>query len=269
MELTKTIKKLESIYLEKPERVFTMYLNTDPSDPDQQGGEWRIHLKNGLNNFKKYLKTEDSEDELNNFKKVIEQVNNFFNEYELDLQKSVIIFATPTDGLVFAEILQVPVETEFFWEEIAKVDQLIRLHQEYPRVGVILTQKEAIQVVVTELGKCIDTVNYELDLDTEDWRKHPSVNRNHTTMGGSGKSVNIREQFLARFEANRHRWYKSIAPDLDKLAKEDGLEYIYMMGDPEETKDLAKAMNKDIHTFIDKNMLDEKPDKIIKEVHKV
>ncbi len=51
MNIAKEMKKLESIYLEKPNRVFTMYLNTDPADPEQQGGEWKIHLKNGLKKF--------------------------------------------------------------------------------------------------------------------------------------------------------------------------------------------------------------------------
>ncbi|WP_318036126.1 hypothetical protein [Halobacillus salinarum] len=37
MDMYKVIKQLESVHLEKPNRVFSMYLNTDPSDPEQQG----------------------------------------------------------------------------------------------------------------------------------------------------------------------------------------------------------------------------------------
>lgn len=266
MDINKTIKKLESIYLEKPERVFTMYLNTDPSNPDQQGGEWRIHLKNGLHRFKKYLENDSDKDELENFRKVKKMVEGFFNENELDLKKSVIIVATPSE-LVLAEILHVPVETEFFWDDIAKVDQLIKLHQDYPKVGVILTQKEIVKVMETELGRQLDSFTYELDLDTEDWRKHPAVNRNHSTAGAGGQSINLREQFLSRFEANRKRWYKSIAPTLDKLAKDHGYEYIYMIGHHEETHELSQVMNKPINAFVDKNMLDNHHDRVIKAIH--
>lgn len=67
MDLNKEIKKLENIHLEKPQQVFTMYLNTDPSDPEQQGGEWKIHLKNGLNNFEAYLKEDGDSEEKETF----------------------------------------------------------------------------------------------------------------------------------------------------------------------------------------------------------
>lgn len=267
MTIKKTIKKLESLYLETPEKIFTMYLNTDPADPDQQGGEWRIHLKNGLNRFEKYLDTDGNESELKNFQKVKKAVKGFFKENELDLKKSVVIIATP-DEFVYSDILQIPVDTEFFWEEIAKVDQLVRLHQEYPKAGVILTQKEAIRLVETELGKLVDTVVYELDLDTEDWRKHSAVSRNHSSASAtSGKSINLREQFIARFEENRKRWYKSITPMLDKLAKDREWEYIYLVGPHEETHEIKDLMNKPINACIDKNMLDDHHDKVIKAIH--
>ncbi|SDC29632.1 hypothetical protein SAMN05421734_10672 [Pelagirhabdus alkalitolerans] len=262
MNMNKEIKRLESLYLEKPERVFSMYLNTDPSDPEQQGGEWRIHLKNGLQRFEKYLKNDGNKDELENFQKVKKKVKDYVAENELDFAKSVVIFATPDDSVWFAEIFQVPVKTEFFWEEIAKVDQLIQLHQDYPKAGIILTQKEAIRVVETELGRPLDDVLYELDLDTEDWRRHTGPHRAQATVGSGGKSKK-REQFIARFEANRHRWYKSIAPDLDKLAKDHGWDYIYMMGPSEETHELGEEMNKTINAYIDKNMLDQEESKII------
>ncbi|WP_440895005.1 VLRF1 family aeRF1-type release factor [Amphibacillus sp. Q70] len=265
MDINKEIKKLESIYLEKPERVFTMYLNTDPADPDQQGGEWRIHLKNGLQQFEKYLKEDGNQAELDNFCKIKNKVKDFMAENELNLAKSVIIFATPDESIWFAELFQVPVTTELYWEEIAKVDQLLNLYHTYPKSGIILTQKEAVKIIETELGSTLDSYYYELDLDTESWKKHTGPHHAQATVSSGGKSVK-REQFNKRFEANRHRWYKSIAAKLDKLAKDKNWEYIYMVGNQDETQDLAKEMNKPINTFIDKNMLDENEAKIIKTI---
>lgn len=255
MDINKEIKKLESIYLEKPERVLTMYLNTDPTDPDQQGGEWRIHLKNSLQQFEKYLNEDGDTAELENFAKIKEKVKNFIGENETNLQKSVIIFATPDDSIWFSEILQVPVETEVYWEEIARLDQLIEINQSHPKSGIIMTQREAIKIIETELGSQLESYYYELDLDTEDWKQHVGPHLAQTTVGSGGKSVK-REQFNKRFEANRHRWYKSIGGKLDKLAKDKDWDYIYMIGNQDETKDLAGTMNKQINRFIDKNMLD-------------
>ncbi|SEN71415.1 hypothetical protein SAMN04488134_101711 [Amphibacillus marinus] len=266
MDMNKEIKRLESLYLEKPERVFTMYLNTDPADPDQQGGEWRIHLKNGLQNFEKYLKNDVNKEELANFCLIKDKVEKYMREHELELLKSVVIIATPDESIWFAKRFQVPVESEFFWEEIAKLDQLIALHQDYPRSGIILTQKETIKIIETELGQPLESFYFELDLDTEDWRQHTGPHRAAATVGSGGKSTK-RELFNNRFEANRHRWYKSIAAKLDKLAKDHQWEYIYMVGHSEETNDLSESMNKTINHFIEKNMLDKNETHVIKAIN--
>ena len=55
MDINAKLKELESVNRENGNKVFTMYLNTDPADPDQQGGEWKIHFKNGMRNFESYL----------------------------------------------------------------------------------------------------------------------------------------------------------------------------------------------------------------------
>ena len=44
MDLAKQIKQLEHARREGANKIFTMYLNTDPSDPDQQGGKWKINF---------------------------------------------------------------------------------------------------------------------------------------------------------------------------------------------------------------------------------
>ncbi|MFD1038784.1 hypothetical protein ACFQ3N_10330 [Virgibacillus byunsanensis] len=59
MGLCEQIKEFDSVRKEGANKVFTMYLNTDPSDPEQQAGEWKIHFKNGLRNFEKYLEKAD------------------------------------------------------------------------------------------------------------------------------------------------------------------------------------------------------------------
>ncbi|UOQ46998.1 VLRF1 family aeRF1-type release factor [Gracilibacillus caseinilyticus] len=265
MDINKEIKKLEQIYLEKPQRVFTMYLNTDPSDPDQQGGEWKLHLKNGLNSFENYLQEDGDSDEKRNYWAVKEKVEQFMHDNEQELAKSVVIIANADESVWFAHKFQMPVKTEFSWEEQPKLEQLKEMYNQFPETGIILTQKEAIKILDTELGTLKDTKLYEMDLDTEDWREHTGPHGAGVSMGTGGKN-NQQEQFESRFEANRYRWYKSIGSTLDKVAKNRNWQHIYIVGKKDEAEDLVHNMSKEVTDIVPKNMLEHEEMKIINEV---
>src|SRR5690625_5327210 len=51
MSIMEQVNQLENMKSDRSKNVFAMYLNTDPTDPDQQGGKWKINLKNGLQNL--------------------------------------------------------------------------------------------------------------------------------------------------------------------------------------------------------------------------
>jgi hypothetical protein len=264
MDINKEIKKLENVYLEKPQRVFSMYLNTDPADPEQQGGKWKLHLKNGLNSFENYLQMDGDSEEKRNYWAVKEMVEKYMHENEQNLAKSVVIFATGDQSIWFAEKFQMPVETEFSWEETPKLDQIKKMLDQFPETGIILTQKESIKILDTELGNLKDSRLYQLDLDIEDWREHTGPHRAQPSMGSGGKNTK-QEQFEARFEANRYRWYKSIATSLDKLAKDKNWKKIIIVGNKEEAEDLSSNMNKEVTKVIPKNMLEQEKMKVIDE----
>ncbi|MFA9456328.1 VLRF1 family aeRF1-type release factor [Halalkalibacter sp. AB-rgal2] len=265
MDIQKEIEKLEKIYLEKSNKILTMYLNTDRSDPDQQGGEWKIHLKNGLRNFESYLNEVDNEEEKRNYSIVRKKIERYMKENEQSLARSVIIFATADQSVWFAEKFQMPVQTEFEWKEVANTSQLRELHQTFPKTGVILTQKEQVKVLDAELGSLKQSHHFQLDLDTEDWREYLGPHESRATVGSGGKSTQ-QEKFRERFEANRYRWYKSLASTLDRLAKHAGWQNIYVVGDKEETNDLLNHMNKAITDVIHKNMLNHKEKQVLHEV---
>ncbi|MFC7064038.1 VLRF1 family aeRF1-type release factor [Halobacillus seohaensis] len=268
MDLNKEINKLENVHLEKPQRIFTMYLNTDPSDPEQQGREWKIHLKNGLNNFESYLKEGGDSDEKRNFWAVKDKVERFIENNEQQFAKSVVVIASGDDTVWFAERFQMPVKSEFFWEESPVLDQLKEMREDFPKTGLILTQKNQIKCIDANLGMVNDTQLFELDLNTEDWRQHQGPHQADASMGKGGAKSSKQDEFQERFEANRYRWYKSVAPKLDKLAKEYEWERIYMVGDKEELKDLEDNMNKPVDDFVNKNLLDHEEHHVIKDVVK-
>ncbi|WP_047986390.1 VLRF1 family aeRF1-type release factor [Ornithinibacillus californiensis] len=255
MNMKKVIAKLESVYREKPHRVFSMYLNTDPSDPEQRPGDWKIHLKNGLNNFDSYLRADGDSEEKKNFNKIIEKVQQYIQENELNLSKSIVIFATADEEVWFAERYQMPVETSFYWQETVKVDQLSQMYQQFPKTGIILIQKEAIKVIDSELGSVLDTKRFALDLITEDWKEITSPHDEQDTVELSGNHMK-RDELEQRFEANRYRLYKTFATKLDKLAKDKQWDLIYLVGDKKEAQDLMNNMNKPVTDIVHKNMLD-------------
>ncbi|KGX92853.1 hypothetical protein N781_13235 [Pontibacillus halophilus JSM 076056 = DSM 19796] len=265
MDLNKELQKLEQVQMPKPERVLTMYLNTDLADPEQQGGEYKIHLKNAMNNFENYLQESGDKDELKNFRALRDDVEKYMQRYEQDLSKSIILFAS-TDGSIWTALpVQLPVKSEFHWEESPVLDQFKELKKQSPKTGIILVQQQNVKIVEAQLGALEGTKEYELDLDVEDWREKVGPHQANPSMGSGGKSPQ-KDLFDDKFKAHQHRWYKSLAPTLDKMAKDHGWETIYLVGDKEEAEDIQSHMNKPIHEVVNKNLLQYEEHKVIEEV---
>ncbi|MFC2947192.1 VLRF1 family aeRF1-type release factor [Virgibacillus sediminis] len=265
MDLNKELEKLRKIRKEGANKVFSMYLNTDPSDPDQQGGEWKIHLKNGLKNFEQYMEEDGDKEELKNYQQVKQKVEKFVRGNEQNFKKGIVLFATADEEVWFADRVQMPLETEFYWEETPVLDQLSKLSERYPKAGIILVQQNEIKVIDAYLNEIEGTISYELDLDTEDWREKLGPRDGLGTTGKGSTNLQV-DNFRDRFEENKHRWYKKIAPKLDKRAKENEWEKIYVVGEADQAKELKNLLNKPVDEVIQKNMLDHEESKIIKEI---
>lgn len=254
-DIQNIVKDLENVRGSGANKIFTMYLNTDLSDPDQQGGEWKIHLKNGLNNFEHYLKEGNNEEELANYKKIKKKVKKFMDEIERNVMKGVIIVASADEEVWFAERVQMRLENEFEWQESPVLDQLNTLSEKYPRTGIILVQQDQVKLIDTNLNQVEDTAEYELDVEEDTWKVKQGP-RHGRAKQGMGSSNIQRDLFSDRYEANQYRWYKSIAPKLDKQAKDREWKRIFIVGEAPASKTLETEMNKDVEDVILKNMLD-------------
>lgn len=62
------------------------------------------------------------------------------------------------------------------------------------------------------------------------------------------------------------KWYKTVAGKLDKLAKDEDWQKIYIVGETDLAHELERAMNKQVEKVISKNMLGQNEDKIIETV---
>ncbi|MEC1943460.1 hypothetical protein P9E64_20905, partial [Bacillus velezensis] len=63
MAIDSLIGKLKYVMTESPDKMLSLYVNTDMRNPDQQGGEWKIALKTGFRRLKEYLSVSDPEEE--------------------------------------------------------------------------------------------------------------------------------------------------------------------------------------------------------------
>lgn len=260
------IRQLGSVRRDGSNKVFSMYLNTDPSDPEQQGGKWRLQLKNGMRNFEEYLQQDRDKEELRNFQQVKRQVEKFMGEHEQHLQRGVILFATADEEVWYADCIQVRVKTEFYWKETAELAQLENILHDYPKAGIILVQKNEIKVIEANLNRVENTWQFEFDLDKENWHVKQSTTKVGQAASAKQKAGTKKDNFEAKFKANLQRWYKSIAPKLDRLAKDNEWEKTYIMGEKDISSELKNQMHHNVEAIIHKNVLELDESRVLQEV---
>ncbi|MBD1378959.1 VLRF1 family aeRF1-type release factor [Metabacillus arenae] len=262
---SKKIQMLEHLALQKPDKMLTLYLNTDRRNQDQQGGEWKIALKNGLNRLGEYLEISDL-DEKKRFVSIREKIEKYISSREREMPRSIILFASDDSGIWETFEMQNPVETSFYWEEHAVLDQIQDIHQQYPLSAFILLQQNQVKVLETMFGELQKKDYYEYDLDTEDWKKHEGPHHADVTMGSGGGNANKKDHFEERVKANQKRWIKSLGSSLDKKAADRKWEKIVLVGEKSTADLLDASMNKHIHEKIQKNLLHENETKVIEEL---
>ncbi|WP_377891582.1 VLRF1 family aeRF1-type release factor [Alkalihalobacillus sp. R86527] len=260
MLLTEKLNQIKRAQVQKPDKVFTLYLNTDRRDPDRQHGEWKIQLKNGFRNFEDYLKESGNKEEQENFEKVKEKVQDEIDTIEKDLKRGLVIIASSDDQIWFVERTQVPVTTNLYWEEEPQLDQLEQLSNDYPNTGIILVHYDYVRILETELGFLTKSEEYAWDPDEDNWRIYEGTTGSENTPGNG--STAQRELFEDRVKANRERWYKSMASKLDKKSKNRDWEKIYVAGEKEEAEELSKLMNKETE-IVGKNYADKRDDEVL------
>ncbi|WP_018923390.1 VLRF1 family aeRF1-type release factor [Salsuginibacillus kocurii] len=243
--------------------VLSIYLSTDFSQQSQQTGEWKILLKNGLKRLREYIEASGTHEELKTFKKISEQASKQIHDQQVNMHRSVILFAS-ADGDIWTErYLQVPVETEFHWEKHPETTQLETLQKNYPTTGVILVQQRDVVLMDTALGEIRDEVQYSWDLESEDWKEYKGTSAQIRVASGTTDF----DEFQQRFEENRQRWYKSLGSVLDREVKKRKLNEVYLIGSQDSINDLGKHLNTNITNTISKNLFSHPGHEILNHVY--
>lgn len=241
--------------------VLTLYLNTDASSPELNNGEWKIHLKNEIKEMKNYADKDANDEEKKVLKKLLKQFEDRVSELQMDLHKGLVITASADGELWEERNLQVPVTTTLHWEKTPATKQFEAIIQKYPNVAVIALQKTDVRFIETELGDIKEEIAYSWDFESESWLDY----NNDSPPGSRGSG---QDHFERRFNENKHRWYKNIAPKIGKKIKDRGLEGAYLIGSSDLVQAFEENMDKaHLSGVVYKNIGTKKSHEIVNEIY--
>lgn len=261
MSVSEELQTLKDFHCED-RCVLSVYLNTNPADPDQQQGAWKIHLKTGLKRLEEYLNASDDKKELTAFRKAKEKVTAEIEKNQNDLKKGVVIFASGEPELLSVHYVQIAVKTSFHWENHPVIEELQYMLKAYPNSGVIMPSVGNVRILDTAMGYVADDLVYYFDSGLDVWREQKGMNPSGNR-GTGGSHVDDLDQ---RLKENLERFYKSMAGDIDKMKKDRHWDEIHIIGEAESSQSFAAAMNQKPKSVIHKNLNNSTPDKILHEV---
>ena len=259
--LSKELKVLKEFYCEK-RCVLSVYLNTNPGDPQQLNGGWKIHLKNGFKRIEEYLAASEDEEESKAFNelksKVTEEVESNLN----NLSKSVVIFAAVAPELWSVHYVQVPVKTSFHWENQPMTEEMEYMYKAYPEAGIILPSSGEVRILDTAMGSVKEEFTYKFDSSTSKWVKQESDEIVHDR----GKESKTRPTFESLPQNNIKALFKEMANIIEKLKKERGWQEIHVSGETELANAFAETLREKPASCIYKNLNNSKANDVIHQV---
>lgn len=242
--------------------VLSVYLNTNPGDPEQLNGGWKIHLKNGLKRIGEYIEASDDEKELKSYNETKKKVMKEIEDNQNDLHKGVVIFASADPELWSVHYVQVPVKTSFHWENHPAIQEMEYMYKAYPEAGIILPSFGEVRILDTAMGVVKDDLKYRFDPNLETWGEQKDLDPTGEHVIGSS---NI--DFLhAKLRENLQRFYKGMGANVERLKKERGWKEIHVAGEAELANAFAETLTQKPASCIYKNLNNSQPPEIIHQV---
>ncbi|WP_253724427.1 VLRF1 family aeRF1-type release factor [Sporosarcina sp. HYO08] len=245
--------------------VLSVYLSTNPGDPEQLNGGWKLHLKSGLKRIEEYIQASDDPKELKAFKSLREKVTKEIESNMNSLRKSVVIFASANPELWSVHYVQVPVrKTSFHWESHPVTEELEYMYKAYPEAGIILPSFGEVRILDTSMGFVHGELTFEFDPNLEGWaegRRNMSDAHN-TTSGGSTRIDGIEP----RLRENLQRFYKGMGEIVERLKKQLGWDAVYITGEADHANAFAATLRHKPAGTIYKNLNNSKAQDVIHQV---
>lgn len=261
MTLSKELQTLRD-YSSGTRNVLSVYLNTNPGDPEQINGGWDIHLKNGLKQIEKSLSDSQKDDELKYFSSIKKKLLKEIDDNKKYFNKGLVIFASDEPELWSVHYVQVPVKTSFHWEDRPIIEQMEYMYKAYPEAAIVLPSFGEVRILDTAMGVVKDDLTYIFDPNLEVWGELKDMDPDGKHVIGSS---NI--DFLdARLKENLHRFYKGMAANIDRLKKERGWSEVHVSGETEYAIAFSESLREKPASCIYKNLNNSKSAEVIKQV---
>lgn len=261
MSLSKELKVLKDFYCEK-RCVLSVYLNTNPGDPQQLNGGWKIHLKSGFKRIDEYLTASEDAEELKAFHALKKKVTEEIESNQNNLSKSVVIFAAVEPELWSVHYVQVPVKTSFHWENQPMTEELSYMYKAYPEAGIILPSSGEVRVLDTAMGSVKSDSTYDYDTHTGKWNKRELDATSPKQETGS----TIKPTFESRPQNNIKGFYKEMDKVVASLKKAHGWREIHVSGETELANAFAEILREKPASCIYKNLNNSKANDVIHQV---
>lgn len=183
------------------------------------------------------------------FEELREKVEKELDHSEPNLLRSIVIYTEGGGGLFELHYLQVDVENEFVYGDAASVSQLETLDQKFLKTGIVVAQMGIVAVHDTRLGEIDDTLIFELDLDTDNWRKY----QGRSGKGEASSSSQV-DQFDSRIEKQIRRFYRDLSGELAKLHKKYEWSELVLIGHQRTMKLLQDELEIEASRVVNKNL---------------
>lgn len=242
--------------------VLSIYLNTDPADPDQGNDAWKIHLKNGLKELEEMIPSSTNKAELQSFKKIKKKIQKEIEANQTNLNKGIIVFACEDPELWSVHYVQVRLKTNFYWRKKPELEQLYYINKAYPAASIILPAFNEVRIVDTEMGVVNDELVYEFDSGKEEWRQKKGVAYGSVR---SSSATHV-EAFEDRLKENLLRFYKQMGTTIGYLKKEREWKEVHVSGEAEQANAIASSLAKKPDSILYKNLINSKSNQVLHEV---
>lgn len=261
MSISKELQTLKEFNCEN-RCVLSVYLNTNPGDPEQLNGAWRIHLKSGLKRIDEYLTASKDENEIKAFNALKKKIEKEVEDNKNDLSKGVVIFASLDPELWSVHYVQVPVKTSFHWENHAVTEEMEYMYKAYPEAGIILPSFGEVRILDTAMGAIKNELTFEFDPNLEGWGERNKASAAHNLGLGSSKV----DALEPRLRENLQRFYKGMVEIVEKLKKEKGWKEIHVSGEADLANAFSETLREKPASCIYKNLNNSKPNDVLHQV---
>jgi hypothetical protein len=261
MTINKELQALKA-YSCNDRSVLSVYLNTNPGDPEQLNGGWKIHLKSGLKRIGEYLEASD-ENEIKAFNQAKQKIINEMEETnQTELRKGVVIFATANDDLWAVYYVQVPVKTSFYWENGPVTEQLEYMYKAYPEAGIIMPSFGEVRILDTAMGFVRDDITFKYDPVSEVWSEKEKVDALGRRAVASSKSSVLEPGY----KVNASSFFKGMSTTIEQLKKKRGWREFHVAGEAEMANAFAESLRDLPASCIYKNLNNSKASEVVHQV---